>query len=315
MRRILLTGDGYTKEHFGRLATLGFEVIHEVEVSARRFQGLLPTIEAHILGGNECLDASTLASAVRLRIVSFVGTGYGAFIDEAAARAQGITILNTPEVMAQAVAEHTIGLLIGLVRGLFAQNEAVKRLGNSKPSALELAGMDVGLIGMGAIGTRVARILTTAFGSKVSYTNRSRKPTLESEMGLDFVDINHLFAKSEAILLLVPTTPETTNLVDGSKLSKARHGLLLVNTAGAKLVEPRALKSALDSRQVAAAAFDGYWMEPLPDPASDPYGLLALPDSRFVVTPHTAAKTSGTWSRMIAMAVDNVIHAFEQTHS
>ena len=71
------------------------------------------------------------------------------------------------------------------------------------------------------------------------------------------------------------------------------------------------MKRALESGRVAAAAFDGYWEEPLPEPGSDPFGLLALPDSRFVVTPHTAAKSVGTWPRMIDVAVDNVVRAFE----
>lgn len=314
MKRILLTGEGYTEEHFERLEAIGFEVIHEVEIDPQHLWELLPILDAHVLGGSERVDAEALARASNLRVVSFVGTGYGAFVDEAAARRRGIKVLNTPGVMAQAVAEHTIGLFIGLARGLFAQNDAVKRSGRSQPSTSEMYGMAVGIIGMGAIGTRVAKILTTAFGCKVSYTSRSRKPALESELRMNFVDSYTLFASSEAVLLLVPTTPETTNLVDESRLSIARPGLLLINTAGAKLVEPGALKSALECGQVAAAAFDGYWVEPLPNSASDPYGLLTLPDSRFVVTPHTAAKTAGTWSRMITMAVDNVIRAFEQNY-
>lgn len=312
MKRILLTGDGYTREHFERLQALGFEVIHEVEIDPQRFWELLPTLDAHVLGGSERLDADALARASKLRLVSFVGTGYGAFVDEAAARRRGIAVLNTPSVMAQAVAEHTVGLLIGLARGLFAQNEAVKRATLSQPPALELAGMAIGIVGMGAIGERVAKILTTAFGCKVSYASRSQKPTLEHQLGLEFVSLDELFSSCNAVVLLVPTTPETRNMVDESRLSAARSGLFLVNTASASLVEPGALRKALESGKVAAAAFDGYWTEPLPEPASDPYGLLSLPDKLFVVTPHTAAKTDGTWSRMVAMAVDNVAHGDNQ---
>src|SRR5947209_18557451 len=126
MRNILLTGEGYTPEHFARLRALGFQVIHEVEIAPERFRSLLPTLDAHILGGSERLEADAIAQASRLRIVSFVGTGYGAFVDEAAARARDIEILNTAGGMTRDVAAHTIGLLLGPALGLLAQNEAVE---------------------------------------------------------------------------------------------------------------------------------------------------------------------------------------------
>ena len=247
-----------------------------------------------------------------MQIVSFVGTDVGAFVDEAAAKAKGVLVVNTPGVMASAVAEHTVGLVVGLARGLFAQNEMVKRSGPLKGPTRELAGMAIGIVGMGAIGTRVARILTTAFGCIVCYTSRTRKPTIETELGMRFLDTDELFATSEAVVLLAATTPETTGIVNGSRLSRARAGLLLVNTASATLVDPAALKRALETGRVASAAFDGYWIEPLPAPSSDPFGLLSLPDHLFVVTPHNAARTVGTWNRMIALAVDNIFRAVEQ---
>ncbi|MGH9929087.1 MAG: 2-hydroxyacid dehydrogenase [Pyrinomonadaceae bacterium] len=314
MKRILMTGEGYTEEQVRRIRALGFDITHEIEISPDRFHSLLPSIDAHILGGSELLDAKAITRADRLRVVSFVGTGYGTFVDVEAARKRNILIVNTPEVMAQAVAEHTIGFLIGLVRGLFEQNEAVKRLEFSRRTpTVELAGMTVGLLGMGAIGTRIARILTTVFGCTVLYNSRTRKTALEGELGIDFVDVEKLFAASQAIVVAIPLTHETTNIIDASLLNKARPGLMLVNTASAKLVSPEALKQALESGHVAAAAFDGYWIEPLPEPGADPFGLLSFPDSQFVVTPHSASKTTTVWSRMIAMAVDNVIKAFTES--
>jgi glyoxylate reductase len=312
MRRLLATGEGYTKEQFGRLSALGFDIVHEVEINRESLMDILPTIYAHILGGSERLDAAAIARAVRLRVVSFVGTGYGAFIDEEAARAQGISITSTPGLMVPAVAEHAIGLLLGLARDLFAQNECVKRQGFRRQLTSELSSMAVGIVGMGAIGTHVARVLTSAFGVHVSYTSRTRKPALEGELGLRFFDMDTLLATSDAVLLFVPTSPETENLIDAENLARSRKGLLLVNTAGPRLVNPTALREALESCQVRAAAFDGYWIEPVPEPGSDPFGLLQLPDSRFVVTPHTAAKTFGTWSRMVTQAVENVIEGFER---
>jgi lactate dehydrogenase-like 2-hydroxyacid dehydrogenase len=270
----------------------------------------LPCIEAYILGGDERLDADLIGIAERLTIISFVGTGYRDFIDEDAARAKGISIFNTPAVATLAVAEHTIGLALGLARGLFAQNAAVKHSGIGQPTTREIGEMLVGIIGMGAVGTRVARILRSAFGCTLYYTSRTRKPELEVELEMMFVDLDALFSKCDLIILLASTTTKD-ELVTEARLSLARPGLLLINTANPRLVSPEALKLAIASGQVAAAAFDGYWIEPLPAPDVDPHGLLRLPDRQFVITPHTAAKTRGTWERMVTLAVDNVTRYIE----
>lgn len=311
MRRLLITGTGYTPDQFRRLSACNFEIHHYDEIPHEELQRLLPTIDVHILGGSERLDAAALACAGRLRMVSFVGTGYGAFVDEAAAIERKIVIASTPGVASPAVAEHTVGLLIGLARHLFAQNEGVKRSGLSPMTASEIASMTIGIVGMGEIGHRVARILTIAFGSRVCYTSRSRKPEVEEELSLTFMDIASLFASCNAVILLVPTMPETRHMISTPLLSTTRPGMLLINTAGAALVDPVALKQAIDSGIIAAAGFDGYWIEPLPAPSEDPFGFLDQPDSRFVITPHTAAKTVGTWTRMVERAVSHVVDEFE----
>src|SRR5258708_4088525 len=90
MKRILMTGEGYTDEQLRRVSALGFDVTHEIEISPDRFLSLLPSIDAHVLGGSELLDAKAIARAHRLQVVSFVGTGYGTFVDEEAARKRNI---------------------------------------------------------------------------------------------------------------------------------------------------------------------------------------------------------------------------------
>lgn len=154
MRRLLITGEGYTSWQFEQLANAGFEITHLPEVGPIELFAQLPDIDAYLLGGNENLDKELLGIATKLRIISFVGTGYGVFIDEQAAAASGIVIRNTPGVMASAVVEHTIGLLLGLVRGLFSQNESAKRSRRVLEPTPELNGMTVGVVGMGAIGSR-----------------------------------------------------------------------------------------------------------------------------------------------------------------
>lgn len=304
--RILLTGPGYTDEALARLRELGHEPLHRAAISRAELLALVPSVDAYVLGGDERLDAEAIAAAERLQLISFVGTGYGDFVDVAAASKRGIRIANTPSIAGPAVAEHTLGLLLGTMRGLFAHNEGAKRGFEPPGATVELRDCRVGIVGLGDVGTRVARILRRGFDAAVAYHSRTRKQALEAELGLEPRDLRRLFADCDAVVLLAPIAPETIHMVGRELLQTARPGLRLVNTAGARLVEPEALRQALLDGRIGAAAFDSYWLEPLPSPGADPFGLLSLPDSRFVVTPHVAAKTTGAWRRMVQRAVDNV---------
>ena len=304
--RVLLTGGGYDPADVARLSGLGFEVVHREVISLDELEALIPSVDAYVLGGDERLDAGLLDRAARLRVISFVGTGFGDFIDTEAAARRSIAIRNTPGVASPAVVEHTIGLLLGLARGLFAHNDAVKRGGTPPGSTPELSSLSVGIVGLGDIGGRVARALRGGFGVDVTYASRTRKPALEAELGLRHRELRELFAEVDAVLLLTSVTPETAGFVGEELLGASDRPILLVDTAAARLVDPAALRAALDRGRVRAAAFDGYWIEPLPAVADDPFGLLGYPDGRFVVTPHVAAKTPQTWNRMVAMAVDNL---------
>ncbi len=309
MKHILVTGQGYTGEHFNRLSALDYKVTHRNEIQEAEFHELLPYIDVHILGGSEKLIAPAILLAKRLRLVSFVGTGYGAFIDTDLASNLGIKILSTPEIMTTSVVEHTIGLIIGLARGLFSQNNAVKRAGYLQETTTQLSDLKIGIVGMGKIASQVAQILSRSFNCKIVYTSQSRKLQMEDDIGIEFQSINKLFEMSDVVVLLAATTPQTINLVNESILSLAKPGMLIVNTANAKLVDAIALKDALKSGIIRAAAFDGYWSEPVPSLESDTWGLLALSDDRFIITPHTAAKTSTAWAKMLDKAVDNVVQA------
>jgi phosphoglycerate dehydrogenase-like enzyme len=222
--------------------------------------------------------------------------------------------MNTPGLMTGAVAEHTLGLLLGLQRGLFGHNEAVKRGGARPGPTLALGDSTIGIVGMGAIGQEVARRLRAGFGSDLLYWSRTRRPAAEEALGMANAELAELFGRADAVLLLLASAPETRGIVAARLFDAVRRPIFLVNTAAADLVDPAALRQALDDGRVAAAAFDGYWDEPLPSPAEDRFGLLSCPDSRFVVTPHVAAKTTTAWPRMVDSAVANLLRHFEGDH-
>lgn len=312
-RQVILTGEGYTADHFGRLRAAGFDPVHLDEET-------LPTrslVDAHgyVLGGDERLTASLLDSMKALEAISFVGTGIGQFVDCPAAQARGVALMNTPGLMVDAVAEHSLGLLIGLQRGLFHHNEAVKR-GAPRPAATRsLADSTVGVVGLGPIGLKVARQLRETLGCELLYWSRTPKPEVEAELGIGYAELDEMFARVDSVLLLLASTPETRAIVGQHLFEAIRVPMFLVNTAAAELVDPHALRAAIDDGRIVAAAFDGYWQEPLPPPADDPYGLLSYPDGKFVVTPHVAAKTTRAWPRMVDAAVDNLLGHFEAAHA
>lgn len=311
MLKICLTGSGYTENHLSKLTDKGFEVFHyEDPLTHEKLSAILPKFHAYVLGGDERLGAKELSVATNLRLISFVGTGYTSFIDEEAAAKQGIRICNTPSIMAPAVVEHTIGILIGLQRKLFHQNWQAKNSVASSVCSDELSSLSIGIIGLGEIGSRIAKILRNSFGSEVTYFSRTVKPKLEAALGIKAVSLDDIFSSSDVIILSLPTNSETEYFINDELLSKTKRGVKIVNTAGARLIEPVALKKYIDIDQVASVAFDGYYIEPLPSVSEDPFALLSLPDEKFIVTPHTAAKTNQSWSRMIDGAVDNIVNFY-----
>jgi phosphoglycerate dehydrogenase-like enzyme len=314
MLKILLTGDGYTKKHLSDLQKKGFEITHRPEdLSQETLQSIISDFDAYILGGNERVTEEELKSAAKLKLIAFVGTGYTSFIEDKAAKKYNVAIRNTPAVMAPAVVEHTLGLIIGAQRKLFEQNWEVKNSSISSHKTQELSSICVGIVGMGEIGSRLSRILRNTFGSEVIYYSRTQKPLLESEIDIKLVSLEVLFSRADIIVLSLPTTQETEYFVNEQLLEKTKVGVILINTAGARLVEPKSLKKYIENKRIAATAFDGYYIEPLPSVANDIHGFLSMSDQNFIITPHTAAKTEQSWSRMLDKTIKNVVSFSFQT--
>lgn len=302
---IILTGHGFSHSHIEKLRSAGLTPIHfadGTEVAKSSIDAV-----GYVLGGDERINLSVLATMPRLRAISFVGSGIQQFVDCKAARARNIALMRTPGPMVDAVAEHTIGLLIGLQRGLFGYNQTSK-LGVAVPSnTLSLSDARIGLIGLGPIGFRVAEHLHSMFGCRLKYWSRTRKYDAEIGLKLEYSAFDEILSQVDCAIILLAATPETCGIINKKVLSSIREPIGLINTAAAELVDPDALCNALEDGRVFAAAFDGYWQEPLPLPGDDPFGLLSYPDSKFIVTPHVAAKSTRAWPRMIDMAVDNLV--------
>lgn len=262
---------------------------------------------ALIAQGTDKVDAAFLDQSPDLRIVANVAVGYNN-IDVAAARARKVITTNTPDVLNEACAALTWGLILGVTRRL-GEGERILRAGQWKGFQLDfLLGMDLvgktlGVIGMGRIGQAVAA-KAAAFGMRTIYMRSPRRPT-EEIVGPDGVPyegttFEDLMRRADVICLHCPLTPETHHLVNRETIRLMKPTAYLVNMARGPVVEEAAVVSALEHGWIAGAALDVYELEPVVHP-----GLLKF-DNAFLI-PHLGSATRETRTAMCNLAAQNVI--------
>jgi glyoxylate reductase len=227
-----------------------------------------------------------------LRLVANYGVGYDR-VDVAACRERGVAVTNTPGVLDAAVADLTLALILACRRHLVASDRFVREgrweRGWARPELLgrDLAGSTLGLVGMGRIGSQVAR-RAEAFGMHVVHHRRG-----------DGLPLDELLRTADIVSLHVPLTPETDGLLSRERLALLRDGATLVNTARGAIVDEVALVEQLTSGRI-SAGLDVFVDEP-----RVPERLLGLPN--VVLTPHVASATVETRAAMTRVLVDNVL--------
>ena len=231
-----------------------------------------------------------LAAADRLKVVANIAVGYDN-IDVPAAKARGVVVTNTPDVLTEATAELTWGMILAATRRI-AEGDRLIRRGGWKGWALdfmlgtELRGKQLGIIGRGRIGRAVAS-KAPAFGMHAVFAKH--------DMSLD-----ELLVSSDVISIHTPMTPETRHMIDRRALARMKRSAILVNTARGPIIDEEALAWALTERLIAAAALDVYEREPVVLDA-----LLGL--ENVVLVPHLGSATRETRTAMIDLAVRNAL--------
>ena len=263
-------------------------------LTSAQLAALLPGVDGYI-AGLDAIDAAALAAAGDLRVIARYGVGTNN-VDLAAARARGIVVTNTPGANAGAVAELTVALLLLLARPILNAAAATRGGGWPRTSGLSLAGKTVGLVGFGAIGRAVARLLA-GFGCRLLAADPWCDVALAAQLAVTPVELDELLAASDFVSLHAPVTPETRGLVDAAFLARMKPGAYLVNTARGELVDEAALYEALAAGRLRGAALDAFAAEP---PGAD-NPLLALPN--VIATPHMGAHTDGATATMGRMAL------------
>jgi len=254
------------------------------------------------------IPAADVARAKKLRVIGKHGVGFDN-VPLDAARAKGITVVNTPGANADGVAELVLGLAIAAARHVVAGDHALRAgtLGRLPlPAGRELAGRPVGIAGFGAVGRKVARLFARAFDAPVSAYDPLLPPEAIRAGGAEPVaSLEPLLETSAVLSLNLPLTPQTRNLIDARALARMAPDSILVNTARGGIVNEMALAEALAKGRPGAAAGDVFAVEPPPPD----HPLLRLPN--FIATPHLGSATQESLDRVGLSVVEQVIDVLE----
>jgi glyoxylate reductase len=259
-----------------------------------------------VSNATEILDREAIDAAPRLRCISNFGVGYDN-VDVPYATSRAILVCNTPGVLTETTADHAFALLLATARRLLEGHAYVKqdRWRGWSPTLLvgqEINGAHLGIIGLGNIGTAVAR-RARGFNMTVSYWSRSPKPHLEAELNITYEALDELLGRADFLCITVALTPETRGLISDREFALMKPEAVLVNIARGPIVDRNALQRALANERIFAAALDVTDPEPLH--GDDP--LLQFPN--LLVVPHVGSATQRTRSRMSELAARNLLAA------
>ena len=264
----------------------------------------LAEIRAIVVYGHTPVNGPVLDKLPNAKVISNFGVGYD-HIDVASATRHGVVVGNTPGAVDGATADMTMALLLGIARKVTAGDRYGRgpdfvRFDPSFMIGKEVYGSALGIIGMGRIGTQVAK-RAKGFDMRILYHNRSRDTQAERDYGVQYVSLDELLSQADFVTLNVPLTPQTRGLIGAEQLRKMRPDAMLINIARGAVVDHDALYQALSEGWIAAAALDVTEPEPLPRD----HPLLKL--DNVIITPHLGSATLGTRSWMGRMMVENLV--------
>lgn len=288
------------------LAKKELSAIADVEVvnegDGKKFASAFKEAHAVIVDVLARVSGDLIAEMSNCKIIVTVSVGFD-HIDVEAATRKGIYVSNIPGYCVEEVADHTIGLLLAVIRKICFLNNITKagkweRWLSAQPIP-RLRGMKLGIIGLGRIGTAVA-IRAKAFGLEVIAYDPYLPQGRPESLGVKPVDLDSLLRDSDIISIHAPLTKETYHMISLRELEKMKKDVFLINTARAQIVDPTALVEALKSGKVAGAGLDIFEKEPVD--RDDP--LLRM--DQVVLTPHTAFLSVEAQQDRQRMAVEEI---------
>ena len=259
----------------------GIGALGEVAYRPADLKAALGDADALIVRSATKVTAELLTSAPKLKLVARAGVGLDN-VDQAACRAKGIKVLNTPGASSNAVAELALGLMIGALRNIQKAHHQMKA-GKWEKKTLtgnEIEGKTLGVIGYGRIGALLGN-KARALGMKVVAYN---PPPRHDDGMVEFVEgLDEFLGMADVISIHVPATPQTVNMINAANIAKMKSGVVIINTSRGEIIDEDALYDAVKGGKVAGAALDVY--------RAEPYKGKLLELENVYLTPHLGAST------------------------
>lgn len=259
---------------------------------------------------SDTIDGEVINSGERLKVISSYSVGYD-HIDVDVATKRGIYVTYTPEVLTETTADLAFALMMTVARRVVEGDKLVRRgkwkdawyydfmLGN------DLHGKNLGIIGMGRIGSALAR-RASGFKMKVLYHNRNRLPLdREKELDVEYRGLNDLLRESDFVSIHVSLSDDTYHLIDEKKLRLMKTNAYLINTSRGSVIDEKALAKALKQKWIAGAALDVFEKEPIPKDNQ----LLKL--DNVVLVPHIGSASRETRDKMAEVAAINLLNVLK----
>ena len=240
----------------------------------------------------------------QLKVIANYAVGYNN-IDLKAAAERNIIVTNTPGVLTEAVAEHTVGLILALTKRIVEADRftrAMKYQGFDSDLLVgtEIHGKMLGIVGHGRIGCRVGEVLQKAFGMKVLYYDVKRDMEAELKCGIAYASLGELLSQADVVSIHVPLLSSTHHLISEKELQQMKPTSFLINSSRGSIVDEQALVKALQAKHIQGAALDVFEEEP-----KITSGLTEL--ENVVLTPHIASATKEAREAMAVLASQNIV--------
>lgn len=295
---IVVTGADLAQQALDLLT--GYEVIYAGKTPTE--EDMVALCRAHnpvaIIVRYGKVGAAVMDAAPALKVISKHGSGTDT-IDKVAAQARGIEVVAAVGANAAAVAEQALALLLACAKSVVALDARMHagHWDKATHKSLELGGRTVGLVGLGAIGLRLAK-MADALGMRVIGFDPFAK---NLPAYVQAVDLETIWRESDAISLHCPLTEDNRNLLNAATLAQCQHGVIVVNTARGGLIDEAALLAAVRSGQVMAAGLDSFAVEPMT--AGHPF----QGEKHFILSPHIGGVTSDAYVNMGVGAAQNLL--------
>lgn len=276
-----------------------FKILDKQKLSRKQVLEKARDVEILIAGssGIQKITRELLLGLKNLKFITTLTVGM-AWVDLKAAKQFKIPVSNIKGSNSESVAEHAWGMILDLTKRITEFDRDVRNKGAYKfgdYQGKEVFGKTIGIIGLGDIGTKIAKI-AKAFNMKVLGVNKSGKKVA----GVKLVDLDTLFKKSDVITVCVPLTEETKNLISEKEISLMKKGVILVNTAREPIVNKKAVLKGLKEDKLYGYGIETEIMQPVPN--DDPY----LKHSRIILTPHNAFNTEDAERKSFDVTIKNI---------